>query len=687
MSDLSVGAVFAGHRIEGVAGRGGMGVVYRATHLALDRTVALKVIAPTLSDDESFRTRFKRESKLAASIRHPNVIPIHHAGEEEGLLFITMDYVAGSDLGALITAQGRLDPERAAGVIAEVASALDAAHELGLVHRDVKPANVLIDTHNGREHSYLTDFGLTKHMASKSGLTATATFVGTLDYTPPEQIEGRRLDARADVYALGCVLFQALSGEVPYPKDSDLAKIHAHLSEPPPSLSEHAPDVPPRLGEVIRQAMSKDPGERYPSAGDLGRAAVAAAAGQLPEEDERSVARGAAAPEGTVAAMGADPTAAAATGSTAAPAGDGPPDAPETAALGTPVPAGAPPRRPPSEPSHVYGRRGSRRLVVAASILAGVVILGAVLVATGLLAGGETGGDGGDAAAGSEVASIGIGGRPERVAVGAGSVWVTNSTDGTLARLDPETDEVAGEPFPLGGEPGTVGVGEGAVWATNVDEDTLIPIDPETGQAAAEPIRLGGSAKNLAVGEGAVWVRSRDRQSVLRIDPASNQLAAEIPLGGGGGSAGGARGIAVGEGAVWVKQDDGAVARIDPETNDQAADPIPAGGASGMIAVGAGSVWVTDAAEGTLLQIDPGSNEVVGEPIELDGGAVGVAVGSGAVWVANPAAGTISRVDPGAGEITGEPVAVGSEPLDLAVGEGAVWVANSGDETVSRVAP
>src|SRR3954452_1938891 len=228
MADLAPGSTFAGHRVETVAGRGGMGVVYRATQLALDRTVALKVIAPGLIEDDAMRNRFVRESKVAASIDHPNVIPIYYTGEEDGVAYIAMRYVAGDDLRTLVRRAGPLEPERAARVLSQVAAALDAAHAAGLVHRDVKPANVLL----GRDdHAFLTDFGLTKHVLSASGATRPGHWVGTLDFVAPEQIRGERIDARADVYGLGCLLHYALTGRAPFARDNDEAKLWAHLSE------------------------------------------------------------------------------------------------------------------------------------------------------------------------------------------------------------------------------------------------------------------------------------------------------------------------------------------------------------------------------------------------------------------------------------------------------------------------
>jgi serine/threonine protein kinase len=301
MAEIAIGSEFAGHRIDGIAGRGGMGVVYIATHLALNRPVALKLIAPDLAEDEGFRTRFKQESMTAASIDHPNVIPIYHAGEEDGQLYITMRYVEGTDLRAMIAQHGKLHPQQAAEIVAQTAAALDAAHARGLVHRDVKPANVLIAGGAGQAHAYLTDFGLTKHTASKSGMTKTGMFVGTLDYIAPEQLQGGPLDARADVYALGCVLYQSLTGNVPYPRDTEPAKIWAHMSEPPPSIIQASLDLPPQFEEVIVRSMAKDPNDRYLSAGDLGRAALAAAEARSVTRAERSVATGDAAPNAATA--------------------------------------------------------------------------------------------------------------------------------------------------------------------------------------------------------------------------------------------------------------------------------------------------------------------------------------------------------------------------------------------------
>src|SRR4051795_2591769 len=302
-----VGDHVAGYRIERQLGRGGMGVVYLAEQLRLRRWVALKLIVPELAEDEEFRRRFERESQMAASLDHPNVIPVYEAGEADGALFISMRYVEGRALRMLIRNGGQLDPARVARIVSQLGSALDAAHARGLVHRDVKPANVLVTGAPGAEHVYLTDFGLTKHVSSQSGITHTGQWVGTLDYVAPEQISGGQLDARVDVYSLGCVLFEALTARVPYPRDSDVAKMYAHLNEPPARVSQLAPRAGAAFDPVVDRALAKQPDQRYPSTGDLGRAAVAAAEGQHYTAAERSVAAGSAAPA-TVVAQGAAPT-------------------------------------------------------------------------------------------------------------------------------------------------------------------------------------------------------------------------------------------------------------------------------------------------------------------------------------------------------------------------------------------
>jgi serine/threonine protein kinase len=299
-TELSAGDEFAGYRIERALGRGGMGVLYLAVEPGLERRVALKLIAPEAASDEVFSRRFAEESRVAASIEHPNVVPIYAAGEESGVPYIAMRYVSGSDLGKRLARAGKLEPTVATALIGQVGNGLDAIHAAGLVHRDVKPANVLLSEGAGEDHAYITDFGVARNVATESGLTQTGRFVGTLDYVAPEQISGGAVDARADVYALGCLLFKLLTGEVPFPKDGEAARLYAHLNDPPPAPSLYVPGVPMALDDVVIRAMSKEPGDRYPSAGDLGRAAAAALSGERPTVPERTVATGAAATKESV---------------------------------------------------------------------------------------------------------------------------------------------------------------------------------------------------------------------------------------------------------------------------------------------------------------------------------------------------------------------------------------------------
>jgi protein kinase-like protein len=365
--ELSDGDEFAGYRIERRLGRGGMGILYLAVEPGLERRVALKLIAPEAAADEVFARRFAEESKIAASIEHPNVVPIYAAGEEGGVPFIAMRYVAGADLAKRLLREGRLSPDAAVDLIAQVANGLDAIHAAGLVHRDVKPANVLLSGGEAAEHAYITDFGVARNVSTESGLTQTGRFVGTLDYVAPEQISGDAVDARVDVYALGCLLFKLLTGEVPFPKDGDAARLYAHLHDPPPAPSLYVPEVSMALDDVVIRAMSKTPDDRYLSAGDLGRAAQAALKGERPAVPERTVATGAAATRTTAAIVA---------------------DAEETQASPRPTE----PTRSSTEPT-----RNRHRL----ALFGGVAAVLAAIVVVAAIAGGGGGGDGGKSTGGS----------------------------------------------------------------------------------------------------------------------------------------------------------------------------------------------------------------------------------------------------------------------------------------------
>src|SRR5215211_5249146 len=260
ITDLEPGALVGEYRLEAVAGRGGMGVVYRAVQEPLGRRVALKVIAPAFASHDAFRERFVRESALASAIDHPNIVPVYGAGEADGRLFIAMRWVEGRDLRALVADHGPLEPASAAEIVASVAGALDAAHRRGLVHRDVKPANVMVG-----EHVYLGHFGLARQVTSDDGdaVTKTGQFVGTVEYVAPEQVLGQPATAATDIYGLGCVLFFALTGRAPFEGRSEYETMTAHLSEPPPQVTEHVASAPAALDVVVARALAKDPADRF----------------------------------------------------------------------------------------------------------------------------------------------------------------------------------------------------------------------------------------------------------------------------------------------------------------------------------------------------------------------------------------------------------------------------------------
>ena len=283
-----VGDEFAGYRLRSVLGRGGMSAVYQAENPRLGNVIALKILAPELAADDVFRTRFLEESRIAAAMNHPHVIPIHDMGSSGGLLYIAMRCVAGTDLRQMIAKRGPLPPDVAMFLLTQAARALDAAHRRGLVHRDVKPGNLLIErgSEDGEpDHLYLADFGITKRAVSRSGLSSTGQFLGTVDYVAPEQIRGMAADGMADQYSLGCVLYECLTGRVPFEKDLDAAVIWAHVEEPPTRPTLLRPDLPPAVDGVFARVLAKQPGDRYENCRDFmagARDALAAAAALPP---------------------------------------------------------------------------------------------------------------------------------------------------------------------------------------------------------------------------------------------------------------------------------------------------------------------------------------------------------------------------------------------------------------------
>jgi serine/threonine protein kinase len=263
---FATGSLLGGYRLEEQVGAGGMAVVFRARDERLNRLVALKIMTPAMGSDDMFRQRFIRESRAAAAVDDPHIIPVYEAGEVGQVLFIAMRFVQGGDVRSLLRREGPLSPERVASIVSPVASALDAAHAVGLVHRDVKPANILLDRRPGRpEHVYLSDFGLSKSAEVSLGLTAAGQFLGTPDYTAPEQIEGLPVDGRTDQYALACAVFELLTGQAPFHRSESFAAIWAHLNKPPPSLTERRPELSPAVNAVMAKALAKPQVDRYPT--------------------------------------------------------------------------------------------------------------------------------------------------------------------------------------------------------------------------------------------------------------------------------------------------------------------------------------------------------------------------------------------------------------------------------------
>jgi hypothetical protein len=371
--DLNPGDLLGDFRILKQIGRGGMGVVYLARDERLERRVALKVIAPSLAADTDFRERFIAEARSAAAIDHDKAVPVYSAGIADDNLHMAMRYIEGTDLRALLAESGPLQPAEAVAIVADVAAALDAAHAAGFVHRDVKPANILLRGETGGRSAYLTDFGLTKGSDEATSLTRTGQWVGTIDYVAPEQIQSGRIDARTDVYALGCVLYEALSGSAPYAGD-DLQKMWGHVNEPFPVPAGATPGEP--LVPVLARATAKDPQERFPSAGDLAKAAAAALGGGAVDSPEHSVATGAAA-TGLAETATAQRLPAGAHDRTVAD-GRSRQERPEPATQRMSSPAG--------------GGRGGRGWRTGAIIGGATVIAAGLIAAAALVAGGDSGG-------------------------------------------------------------------------------------------------------------------------------------------------------------------------------------------------------------------------------------------------------------------------------------------------------
>lgn len=596
--DPAIGSILAGYRLDALIARGGMGVVYRATHLALDRAVALKVIAPQLAGDAGFRERFLRESRLAARLDHPAVVPVYDAREEDGELIVAMRLIAGGDLKQRIAKRGPLPPAEAVALLDQVAGALDAAHAAGIVHRDVKPHNILLEG----ERAYLTDFGLAKALG-ESGALSGASVVGTAEYMSPEQWRGEQIGPAADVYSLGCVLYEALTGVVPYARREGDAE----------------PELPRGLDAAIERAVAKDPADRYATAGELIEAArerqgATPAATQVLSER----------PDQATAPLGERPT-----------------------------------RRR-------LGPRARQWLGAAVAVVAGAVALGFMLLggdgpsvsdpvavgdpplrlAVGLDAVWVTSAPDGTLSRidpGTEAVS----GEPIRlprgitgVTIGGGSVWVSSPRRGEVLRVDTDSGQVTTR-IDVGGRPGAIVTGGGRIWVADDAGGGVTAINVAGGRIFQRGIAPHVAPLRLAVGAGGVWVSSATTGAVRRIDLSTATAGAPIPAGRG------PAGVTVGGGLVWVANSRAdRVTRVDPATHTLVGLPIPVGERPGGIDAGTESVWVANSADGTVSRIGIEDGETSGDPIPVGPDPGAIAVGSETIWVANNGDGTVVQIQP-----------------------------------------
>ena len=617
------GAEVIGYRTEAVIGRGGMGVVYRAQDVRLRRTVALKVMAPELALDESFRERFMRETELATSLEHPNVVPIHDAGEADGHLYLVMRCVEGTDLRALLRAEGALAPDRALAIIRQVAGALDAAHARGLVHRDVKPSNVLLDAN---EHVYLADFGLTRRLSEKPKLGESAS-LGTPAYLAPEQIEGRPVDGRADVYALGCLLFECLTGEPPFSGDSRLAVAWAHLEEDPPSASERNPQLPQEIDPVVRKAMAKEPEERHATCFDLAAAATLGL-GRRGNWRRRTLVLAASL---TVVAVFA--------AALVARAGD---DAVSSSGIANKL----------------------IRIDPATNSIAATIDVGKV--PNGVAIGGE---------------NVWVYNLADR----------TVSEIDARTNEVVQTTRVSAVPTDVGLWAGPVlaADAEGAWLIGRVGNESVLTRIGSDGRGTRER-RLEGELKAIAVGEGAVWILAhRGRSdSIIRVDPRSGVVTrrTRMPDGFAGATVGAAArrassgrldGLAVGGGSVWASSTQaGTLYRLDPTTGAVRLRDL--GGVALRPVFGFGRIWMC--VDRTMQRIDPRTLKATRSGTGLDGEREYVP-GYGSMWRHDAASGTLMRFDPRTGDVAGLTPLPGLNPhghedavTSIAAGAGGVWL-------------
>jgi DNA-binding beta-propeller fold protein YncE len=593
-----LGTRLGGYRIDGVVGRGGMGVVHRATEVALDRPVALKLIAPELAHDDGFRERFLRESRLAASIDHPGILPVYAAGEAEGELYLATRFVDGIDLRALVDETGPLPPERALRLVGQVADALDAAHARNLVHRDVKPGNVLVDP---SDHCYLCDFGLTKQVGAGAP-TATGGLAGSLDYLAPEQIRRGDVDGRTDEYALACVLYECLAGAPPFRRETEAQTLWAHMQETPAPLASY-----PELDRVFARALAKDSEERYDSCNafvDDARAALGLGPSAIAvRRRRRRVGRRLIL---TGAAVIAAAAAAAVLALTLRP-GDhrfvAPPNSVALVDPGSLKPVAAVPvGNTPTETA------ASDRWTWVLNSNDGAGTISRIDPRTHRVA-----------------STFSVGGTPTSIVAAFGSLWVGTS-EGRVVRIEPDTDLIEKSwTLPNAGESGAftpaqgagwLAAGPTAVWAAS--SRTISRIDPVTSRLTPRRSSVWGP---MAYGFGSLWVLG---EHVERLSPRTMRRVATIDLAGGSGS------ITTGLGSVWVTNDEsGAVVRIDPQ-QEAVLRTYDVGGQPFGVAVGAGAVWVASDTGG-LARIDPVTDDV--GTIAIGGAPRNVAFAPGGVWI------------------------------------------------------
>ena len=603
---LAPGSEIAGFRVEALIGRGGMGEVYRALDVDLGRPVALKMLLPAFADDPGFRERMLRESRLAASLDHPNVIPIYEAGETDRRLFIAMRYVDGVDLKVLLRRVGPLDADRAMDIASQVAAALDAAHARGLVHRDVKPSNVLIDDPDGRGHCYLADFGLTQ--TANRDDRGDGQELGTIDYVSPEQIRGDALDGRADQYALGCLLFETLTGILPYGRDSDVAALFAHLDEPVPRASEQRVELPTEIDAVLCRALAKDPGERYESCAALVEEARRALGIDRTSKRRRIVVGTALA---FVVSVGAVAILLAMVWR-----GAGPAPLPLGSLVAIDVETGGVRARYATAPipTHVTTEAGQVWFAANDAIWrldpqigrpVRVEAVGAVHDLTGFEGRVFVARDGEALFEGIVTPYDAVnGGRSDGVSLLACSltssaalgVWAAGCPNVHELRIQPTGVTIARtvkipflQPTTSGSERQclcAMTVGAGSVWVVGDATDRRVWRIAPSGKVIAT-ISLPVIPRGIAIANGSAWVTAPLDDLVLQVDIRSGRVVRRIPVGRN------PMGIAAGGGALWVAESlDGSVTRIDPDTARVTAT-IEVGGHPYEPAVGMGAVWIT----------------------------------------------------------------------------------------------